>query len=121
MTTGELTTGATGGTAVEVVVIRGRALSTFWRWIAIIFPSIVLILAVNRVFDFRFFIGFMMDDTTYYFLLVALLLPLAFLHYPAMKVRKKGRAQLLFWFDIAVGVFILGRATRFSSYRGHFK
>ena len=99
-----------GARAVEVnpLTAKYRPLRGGWRWVAIVIPVIVILMAVNFTFDLRFFIGYMMYDTSYYYLILALILPLAFLHVPARPRMKGVWARRLFWVDVIFFFLILG-------------
>ena len=56
-----------------------RRLTGLWRWLLPTWATVVLLLCFNQQFTLRFFVGFTMLDTEYYWLLVGLLVPLAFI------------------------------------------
>ncbi len=85
-----------------------------WYWVTTIFPGIVIVLALIRVFDLRFLVGFMINDMTYYYLVIALLLSLGFIHFPP-KAGLAGRtARWTLWIDRGIFFFIIGSCFYFS-------
>ena len=62
-----------------------RRLSGPWRWLLPVWATVTLLLCFNQQFTLRFFIDFTMLDTEYYWLLVSLLVPAAFVIYPARR------------------------------------
>ena len=62
-----------------------RRLTGLWRWLLPTWATVVLLLCFNQQFTLRFFVGFTMLDTEYYWLLVGLLVPLAFIIYSARR------------------------------------
>ena len=61
---------------------RTRHLSTFWRCILLVWTVVSILLCFNQQFTLRFFVGLTLLDTEYYWGLVLVLLPLAFIIYP---------------------------------------
>ena len=60
-----------------------RRLSGLWRGLLLVWATVSLLLCFNQQFTLRFFVGFTMLDTEYYWALVGILVPLAFIIYPA--------------------------------------
>src|SRR3990167_2966293 len=61
---------------------RTRHLSTFWRCILLSWTVVSILLCFNQQFTLRFFVGLTLLDTEYYWGLILVLLPLAFIIYP---------------------------------------
>ncbi len=59
-----------------------RQLTGVWSIVVLAWTVVVLLLCFNQQFTLRFLIGFTMLDTEYFWALVALLVPLAFILYP---------------------------------------
>ncbi|MEZ5729099.1 MAG: TRAP transporter fused permease subunit [Burkholderiaceae bacterium] len=59
-----------------------RQLSAGWRVLLLAWTVVSIVLCFNQQFTLRFFVGFTMLDTEYFWALVAVLLPLAFVIYP---------------------------------------
>ncbi len=74
-----------------------RRLSGAWRWVLSVWATLTLLLCFNQQFTLRFFIDFTMLDTEYYWALVATLVPLAFVIYPA---RRGVHVDRVPWYDV---------------------
>ena len=61
---------------------RTRQLSGAWRWLLVIWALASMALCFNQQFTLRFFADITLLDTEYFWSLIALLLPLAFVVYP---------------------------------------
>jgi TRAP transporter 4TM/12TM fusion protein len=61
---------------------RARHLPPAWRALLIAWTVVAIALCFNQQFTLRFFVGFTMLDTEYFWGLVLVLLPLAFIVYP---------------------------------------
>ena len=61
---------------------RTRRLSTFWRCVLLVWTVVSILLCFNQQFTLRFFVGLTLLDTEYYWGLILVLLPLAFIVYP---------------------------------------
>ncbi|MAL80600.1 MAG: C4-dicarboxylate ABC transporter [Sneathiella sp.] len=85
---------------------RHRHLSTLWRWLMIIVTILVVLLAINHLFNLRFFVGYAWLDTEYQYALVGLLVPLVFLIFPASS---KASLDKVPWYDmlLALAMFCL--------------
>jgi TRAP transporter 4TM/12TM fusion protein len=73
---------------------RTRKLSTPWRVILLGWTVAVMLLSLNQQFTLRFFVEYTLLDTEFYWILLALLLPLAFVVYPAARGRSTDRVPL---------------------------
>jgi len=62
---------------------RSRRLGPGWRFVLLAWTVLVILLCLNQQFTLRFFADVTLLDTEYFWLLLALLLPLAFVIYPA--------------------------------------
>lgn len=76
-----------------------RALPPLWQGVLLLWTTLVLLLCFNQQFTLRFFVGFTMLDTEYFWALVAILLPLAFILYPARPGKQLDRVP---WLDIVL-------------------
>ena len=98
----------------EAAFSKCRSLSGFWHWVSIVFPAVVILLGINRVFDFRFFIGYMMYDMTYYYLVMAIILSLTYLQFPPKTGLAGSGARWSFRIDKVIFFFIFGTCLYFS-------
>lgn len=73
-----------------------RNLRGIWRWVSISFTVIAIFFAINQIFGFQFFSGHILLGKSFQSVIVALILPLIFLHFP---LKKEGN---FFWFDIVL-------------------
>ncbi len=82
-----------------------RRLSGFAFWLVMALGVAGILLNVNQLFNVQFFVGKLMIDTSYYYLLTGIFLSLVFLVYPAFASRSGGIA----WYDWIL--FLLGLTT----------
>ncbi|MCC6720236.1 MAG: TRAP transporter fused permease subunit [Acetobacteraceae bacterium] len=84
---------------------RSRQLSLPWRVVLIVWTVLSMALCFNQQFTLRFFIDLTLLDTEYYWALVGILLPLAFIIYPA----KRGlHADRVPFYDVALFLLTTG-------------
>jgi TRAP transporter 4TM/12TM fusion protein len=76
-------------------------------WAALVLGVIGIFLNVNQLFNLRFFVGHLIIDTSYYYLLAGLFLGLAFLIYPAHPAAR-GRVPWYDWLLFAITVGVTG-------------
>lgn len=93
---------------------RRRELTGFWRWLVIVLTVAGIAIAVDYVFIWQVF-GVASVEQTHYFLLMALFLAPAFLHFPIKPGIKGVWARRLFWFDIFLFLLCIGITLYFSS------
>jgi TRAP transporter 4TM/12TM fusion protein len=62
---------------------RTRSLSSGWLLLLLAWTTVSMLLCFNQQFTLRFFVDFTLLDTEYFWALIAVLLPLAFVVYPA--------------------------------------
>jgi TRAP-type uncharacterized transport system fused permease subunit len=79
----------------EISLQRYRTLTGLLRWIFVIFSALGILIAIYQLFHFEF-LGVMTGDA-YYYLLIALFLPLFFLIAPRRKKLTKERVP---WYDL---------------------
>jgi TRAP transporter 4TM/12TM fusion protein len=91
---------------------RGR-LHGFARWLAITAGVIGILLNINQLFNFQFFIGALIIDTSYYYLLAGLFLATVFLIYPS----HAGDQDHIGWYDW-LAVFVILFITGFLAWNG---
>ena len=89
---------------------RSRRLSGPWRAVFVVWTAASILLCFNQQFTLRFFVDFTLLDTEYFWGLIALLLPLAFLLYPL----KPGlHTDHVPWYDALTFVVAAALATVF--------
>lgn len=90
------------------MAIEEKSAGGIRRWIIISFFIVALFFAINQIFDVKFFVGYILIDTSFNFLMVGLLIPLVFLGRPSGKGAKWAWLDFLFFF------FFLGAFLYFS-------
>lgn len=75
---------------------RVRVLTGFWKAVVITCGVVALLLALNQLLNWGFFVGVVLIDTSYLYLLAALLIGLVFLFVPATKQAARTRIP---WYD----------------------
>ncbi len=88
--------------AEDIGAAKSR-LSGAVRWLAITVGAIGIFLNVNKLFNFQFFVGALMIDTSYYYLLTGLFLAAVYLIYPG---HRSARSYVP-WYDWIFFVLIL--------------
>ncbi len=78
---------------------RTRRLSPGWRALLLAWTAAVIALCLNQQFTLRFLADVTLLDTEYFWILIALLLPLAFIVYPAHPQADPRRVP---WYDVAL-------------------
>ena len=77
---------------------RYRELSSRWRTIMAILTGAATVLAINQIFAFGFFVGSVMLDSRYLYLITGIMLAMVFITFPATR---SNREQVP-WYDIAI-------------------
>ena len=96
-------------------VPRYRALGAGWQAVLIVFSTAGSLLAVNQLFNLRFFTGWVLLENRYLYLLLALYFSLVFLIFPASR---RTRRDSVPWYDVAL--FLAAIATSgFFAWNGH--
>ncbi|MEX0408495.1 TRAP transporter permease [Aquibium sp. LZ166] len=78
-----------------------RKLAGLARWAVRVAAFVILVLAVNQVFNFGFFVGYTLIDLRYYYAIIALALFCCFIVYPA---RSSARTLAPSWYDWLLAV-----------------
>src|SRR5690606_24405240 len=89
---------------------RYRTLPPLWASLFALFVAGSIFLAVNQLFNLAFFIDYVIIESRYLYLLVALLLPLVFLVFPAHKRAPMDRVP---WYDAVLAALTFGAAMYF--------
>jgi len=99
------------GAPAESEVIRTRRLSGFWRYALLVASAATIFLCLNQQFVLRFFVGFTPLNTEYYYGLVLLMMPFAFIVFPGHEKAALDRVawydQLLFGLTVAVSAMLM--------------
>ena len=87
--------------------------------VAYVFIAIVVFLSLNWMFDWRLFVGYVMQPYTFYYLIVALITPLVYLYVPATKKQRISEKKgFPFYLDliIAFGIFVSNLYLAYNAY-----
>lgn len=85
-----------------VPVLRYRVLPQKWRAVMAILTTISILLAINQIFNLGFFVGYVVLDSRYMYLITGVMLAMVFITFPASK-HSPDRVP---WYDIVVMVLI---------------
>ena len=86
----------------KVPVLRYRVLPQKWRTVMAVLTSISILLAVNQIFNLGFFVGYVVLDSRYMYLITGVMLAMVFITFPASK-HSPDRVP---WYDIVIMVCI---------------
>ena len=81
---------------------RYRELSARWRTIMAVLTGAATLLAINQIFAFGFFVGSVMLDSRYLYLLTGIMLAMVFITFPANRSSRENVP----WYDIAIILII---------------
>lgn len=93
----------------DAVALRYRELPARWRTVMAIMTSVAIILAVNQIFNLGFFLGYVMLDSRYMYLITGVMLCMVFITFPG----SKSSPDRVPWYDIGIMLCI---AVIFSYY-----
>ncbi len=88
-----------GATEPAAGVSRHRRLSRPWRLTLLAFTTLCVVLGVYQVFNLGFWVGYTALENQYLYAIVALLLPLVFILWPA---HRRAPADRVPWYDMAL-------------------
>jgi TRAP transporter 4TM/12TM fusion protein len=80
---------------VAKVVVRHRQLQPFWQAVFVAMTLVGVFIAVNQIFNLRFFVGITLLENRYLYVLLGVFLSMAFLIFPA----HAGAARGVPWYD----------------------
>ena len=92
---------------------RLRPLKGFWRPLFLAFTVIGTLLAVNQIFSLQLFVGFVILDNSYLYVLLGVFFSLIFLIFPAFEGAKHGPVP---WYD----VIMFGLSLVITAYFAYF-
>jgi len=95
----------------EAEGVRLRELSGIAKWVLIAATVLSVLVCVNQLFSFNFLVGAVMLDNQYFYLLIALLLPLTFVLFPA-ELGAPPRTHVP-WYDTGLALVTLGACLYF--------
>jgi TRAP transporter 4TM/12TM fusion protein len=86
------------------LVVRHRPLGPFWQAVFIGLTLAGIFVAVNQIFNLRFFVGITLLENRYLYILLGIFLSMAFLVFPA----RAGDAARVPWYDVVFFAAALG-------------
>ena len=96
----------------RVQKLRYRELPDTWRKVMAIMTTISIFLAVNQIFNLGFFVGYVMLDSRYMYLITGVMLCMVFITFPA----NKHSPTHVPWYDIAIMAVIAVIFSYFAIY-----
>jgi TRAP transporter 4TM/12TM fusion protein len=94
----------------ERLMVRHRPLGPFWQTVFVGMTLIGIFVAVNQIFNLRFFVGITLLENRYLYILLGVFLSLAFLVFPA----HAGAQQRVSWYDPVLFLAALASAGFFA-------
>lgn len=91
-----------GGSSKQEKSLRYRELSKAWRKIMAAMTACSIILAVNQIFNLGFFVGYVVLDSRYMYMITGVMLCMVFITFPA----NRHSPTHVPWYDIAIMVVI---------------
>ena len=91
-----------GGSSKQEKSLRYRELSEAWRKIMAAMTACSIILAVNQIFNLGFFVGYVVLDSRYMYMITGVMLCMVFITFPA----NKHSPTHVPWYDIGIMVVI---------------
>ena len=91
-----------GGSSKQEKSLRYRELSEAWRKIMAAMTACSIILAVNQIFNLGFFVGYVVLDSRYMYMITGVMLCMVFITFPA----NRHSPTHVPWYDIAIMVVI---------------
>ena len=85
------------------IIGRYRELSSRWRTIMALSTGAATLLAINQIFAFGFFVGSVMLDSRYLYLITGIMLSMVFITFPASRSNR----DTVPWYDIAIILVIV--------------
>ena len=86
----------------EAVNLRYRDLSFRWQMVMAAMTACSIALAINQIFNLGFFVGYVMLDSRYMYLITGIMLSMVFITFPA----NRHSHTHVPWYDIAVMLVI---------------
>lgn len=83
-------------------VLRYRILPQKWRAVMAILTTVSILLAINQIFNLGFFVGYVVLDSRYMYLITGVMLAMVFITFPASK-HSPDRVP---WYDIVIMLVI---------------
>ena len=89
-------------TTPKAIVLRYRELPHKWQMVMAAMTACAIALAINQIFNLGFFVGYVMLDSRYMYLITGIMLSMVFITFPA----NKNSPHHVPWYDIVIMVVI---------------
>jgi TRAP transporter 4TM/12TM fusion protein len=86
----------------KIQALRYRVLTPRWRAVMALLTAVSILLAINQIFNLGFFVGYVVLDSRYMYLITGVMLSMVFITFPA----SKHSPDHVPWYDIAV-IFVI--------------
>lgn len=96
----------------EAAKLRYRVLSFRWQMVMAAMTACSIALAINQIFNLGFFVGYVMLDSRYMYLITGIMLSMVFITFPA----NRQSPTHVPWFDIAIMLVIAVVFSYFAFY-----
>ena len=83
--------------------VRYREISELWQLVMAVLTACSILLAINQIFNLGFFVGYVMLDSRYMYLITGVMLCMVFITFPASK-KSLGHVP---WYDVAIMLMIV--------------
>lgn len=87
-------------------VPKYRTLPGLLKYVPILATVITILLSINWTFDLRFFMNVIMEEYTFYYLIVGLIAPMSFLYIPINKKAKRDGVDAYLLIDCLIAVLV---------------
>jgi TRAP transporter 4TM/12TM fusion protein len=100
--TEEKTESSSESTTPKAIALRYRELPHKWQMVMAAMTACSIALAINQIFNLGFFVGYVMLDSRYMYLITGIMLSMVFITFPA----NKNSPHHVPWYDIVIMVVI---------------
>jgi TRAP transporter 4TM/12TM fusion protein len=100
--TEEKTQSSSESTTPKAIALRYRELPHKWQMVMAAMTACSIALAINQIFNLGFFVGYVMLDSRYMYLITGIMLSMVFITFPA----NKNSPHHVPWYDIVIMVVI---------------
>jgi TRAP-type uncharacterized transport system fused permease subunit len=104
------TTSGSASSSVERLTVRHRRLPPFWQAVFVVMTLVGVFVAVNQIFNLRFFVGHTLLENRYLYVLLGSFLPSVFLIFPASASDEEGVP----WYDALAFLAAVGTSAFFA-------
>jgi TRAP transporter 4TM/12TM fusion protein len=98
--------------AEKAPALRYRDLPYKWQMVMAAMTAFAIFLAVNQIFNLGFFVGYVMLDSRYMYLITGVMLSMVFITFPGTRLTSSSVP----WYDIVIMVLIAGIFSYYAYY-----